>query len=45
MTVGVKGLKNRKFLIIANEIVLFPIRSGTQPVNPSHSENSQVSYH
>ena len=41
----VRLFKNRKFLIIiANEIILFPVRSGTQSGSPSNSVNIQISY-
>ena len=41
----VQLFKKRKFVIIVKEIILFPVRSGTQPDNPSNSVNSQISYH
>ena len=40
----VRLFENRKFLIIANKIILFPVRSGTQPGSPSNSINSQILY-
>ena len=40
---SVRSSPTRKFLIIANKIILFPVRSATQPGNPSNSVNSQIS--
>ena len=41
---AVQLFKKRKFLIIAKEIILFPVRSGTHPGKPSSSVNSRE-YH